>query len=96
MRSVGMTETDLKRQIKDYLAIKGIYSFPLIQGLGSAKGLPDRVMHFKGSVVYLEIKKPKGQLSIHQAAFGITCVTVVITYLEIRSLDDIMNYVEGT
>ena len=88
-------ETNIKHQVRDYLDIKGIYSFPLLQGLGSAKGLPDRVMHFKGHAVYLEIKKPKGKLSVHQLAFNSQCVDDCITYLVIRSLDDIMNYVEG-
>ncbi len=88
-------ETDIKHAVKQYLDIKGIFSYPLLQGLGAYKGLPDRAMHFKGRVVYLEIKKPKGKLSIHQEAFGLTCFTDGIEYLVIRSLDDIMNYVEG-
>ena len=89
------SETALKRQIKEYLDIKGIFNYPLLQGMGAFKGLPDRVMHFKGHVVYLEIKKPKGKLSVHQEAFQLTCFTDGITYLIIRSLDDIMNYVEN-
>ena len=88
-------ETDIKSAVKDYLAIKGIFSYPVLQGLGAYRGLPDRVMHFKGRVVYLEIKKPKGKLSPHQGAFEIQCMDDMIEYLVIRSLDDIMNYVEG-
>ncbi len=88
-------ETDIKSAVKDYLAIKGIFSYPILQGIGAFRGLPDRVMHFKGRVVYLEIKRPRGKLSPHQKLFGHQCIDDSIAYLVIRSLDDIMNYVEG-
>ena len=87
-------ETDIKSAVKDYLAIKGIFSWHILQGLGAFKGAPDRAMHFNG-VVYLEVKKPKGKLSLHQKIFQAQCKDDGIPYLVIRSLDDIMNYVEG-
>ena len=88
-------ESDIKQQVKDYLAIKGIFNFPLLQGLGSAKGLPDRVMHYKEKVHYLEIKKPKGKLSLGQQDFGEQCAYDDIDYVIIRSLDDLIDYLEG-
>ena len=54
-------ETDLKSAVKQYLDLKGIFNYHLLQGLGAYKGLPDRVMHYKEKVHYLEIKKPKGK-----------------------------------
>ncbi len=39
-----VTETHIKGQIKDYLAALSIFNFPLVQGLGAYKGVPDRVM----------------------------------------------------
>ena len=84
-------ETDLKHGVKDYLAIMGIYSVPLLQGLGSAKGLPDRIMHFKGRAVYLEVKSSKGKLSPYQLAFQSQCEVDKIEYHVIRSLDDIID-----
>ncbi len=88
-------ETDIKHAVKQYLDIKGVFSFHLLQGLGAYKGIPDRMMHFKGHVVYLEIKKPKGKLSPSQEVFRGQCFIDNVIYLVIRSLDDIMNYVEG-
>ena len=88
-------ETDIKHAVKEYLDIMGIFSYPILQGIGAYKGLPDRVMHFNRRTVYLEIKKPKGKLSPHQELFKMRCEDDCITYLVIRSLDDIMNYVEG-
>ncbi len=90
-----LSETDIKHQIIDYLGVKGIFNYGLLQGIASFKGLPDRVMHFNEKVVYLEIKRPKGKLSPHQKLFCHQCIDDGIDYLVIRSLDDIMNYVEG-
>ena len=45
---IKQTEADLKQQVKDLLAIKHIFSFPILQALGSYPGLPDRVIHFRG------------------------------------------------
>jgi len=88
-------ETDLKLAVKQYLDIKGIFNFPLLQGLGSYKGLPDRVAHINGKVVYLEIKKLKGKLSPHQDVFWTQCLDDDIDYKVIRSLDDLIDLLEG-
>lgn len=87
-------ETDLKSAVKQYLDIKGIFSYHLLQGIGSYKGLPDRVAHINGKVVYLEIKKPKGKLSPYQIAFQEQCVYDNINYEVIRSLDDLIEITE--
>ncbi len=39
-------ETALKQQVREYLDLHGVFSFPLTAGLGSFKGVPDRVMHW--------------------------------------------------
>lgn len=88
-------EGDLKLVVKDFLAIKGIYSYALLQGLGSVKGLPDRVMHFKKKVHYLEIKGVKGKLSEYQLAFQAQCKVDKIHYWVIRSLEELQAVVEN-
>ena len=88
-----MNETDLKGQLKDYLSIKGIFSFPIIQGLGSYRGAPDRVMHLEGQVHYLEIKLPKGVMSQYQINFQEQCLEDGVGYHVIRSLDDLMGII---
>ena len=89
-----LTERDLKNIIKDYLAIKGIFNFPITQGLGSYRGSPDRVMHFQGQAHYLEIKLPSGKLSDYQLAFQEQCQNDSIPYHIIRSLEDLMSIIE--
>lgn len=88
------TETDLKHQLKDYLALKGIFSWPVTQGIASYKGAPDRVMHLNGKVVYLEIKLPKGKMSENQLDFQAQCEDDNISYVVIRSLEDLQVLVE--
>jgi hypothetical protein len=88
-------ETDLKNAVKQYLDLKHIFNYHLLQGLGCYKGVPDRVMHYRGKVHYLEIKKPKGRLSLHQQAFAEQCAYDDIDYVVIRSLDDLIDYLEG-
>ena len=87
-------ETSLKSVIKEYLAIRGIFSYPVLQGIGSYRGLPDRVMHFDGRVHYLEIKKPRGRLSIYQEALKDQCKADEIPYHIIRSLEDLQEIIE--
>ncbi len=84
-----ITETQLKGQIKDYLAYRGIYSFPITQGLGSYRGAPDRVIHYQGQVHYLEIKLPSGKMSDYQTAFQEQCRADNIHYHVIHSIEEL-------
>ena len=84
-----LTETQLKEQIKDFLAIKGIFSFPIVQGLGSYRGAPDRVAFYRGSVYFLEIKLPSGKMSEHQLAFQEQCRLAGVSYFVIHSLEEL-------
>ena len=84
-----VTETHIKGQIKDYLALRGIFSAPLLQGMGSYRGLPDRLLHLNGEVVYLEIKKPDGKMSEYQLKFQSQCESDGITYWVVESVEEL-------
>ncbi len=84
-----VNETHIKGQIKDYLAALSIFNFPLVQGLGAYKGVPDRVMHYRGRVVYLEIKVPGGKMSEHQKTFQAQCVEDKIDYWCVSSTEEL-------
>ena len=86
-----LTEADIKSQVKDYLAIQGIFSYPLTQGIGSFRGLPDRVIHYKGQVIYLECKRPKRGLSPSQLSFYLQCKRDGILYKVIHSVEELEN-----
>ena len=88
------SENSVKSQIKDYLAIKRIYNFPLVQGLGAHRGVPDRVMFFQGSAHFLEIKRPGGKLSEHQKRFKEQCELDCIPYHVIKQIEDLRAIVD--
>jgi len=94
MKGLKITETDIKRQIKDYLAIMGIFNFHILQALGAYKGIPDRILHYRQRVVYLEIKKPPGILSDNQLAFQAQCRQDGIDYWVVRSVEELQSLIE--
>ena len=87
-------ETAIKNQIKDYLDLKGIFHFPVLQGLGAAKGVPDRIAVKDGIFYGIEVKTPKGRLSEHQKAFRDRVVAAGGVYIEARSVEDVMAHFE--
>jgi len=82
-------ETSLKSVIKEYLDLMRVFNYPVRQGLGCYRGLPDRVMHFQGQVHYLEIKTPKGRLTDSQVKFQGQCQADKVPYHVVRTLEDI-------
>ena len=88
---MDISETDLKQQLKDYLSVKGIFNYHLLQGIGSYKGIPDRILHYGGRVIYLEIKKPGGKLSKYQVVFEQQCCLDDIRYVVVHSLEELQE-----
>ena len=89
-----LSETDIKQQVKDLLVLKHIFSFHITQGLGCFPGLPDRVMHFQGRVIYLEIKRPGGKMSKYQLAFKEQCISDGISYWCVSSIEELEELFE--
>ncbi len=92
-----MTETQLKSQLKDVLAIHRIFSWPVTAGIASYKGAPDRVLHLgpgKG-VAYLEAKLPNGRQSEHQKAFDNQCAVDGVPYLLVHSVEELEQKLKG-
>ena len=88
-----ISERELKQQARDLLDIKGVFNYPLQQGLGSYRGLPDRVMHLNEKVCYLEFKVRKNKLSIYQQAFQAQCQADNIPYFVIRNIEELMEII---
>jgi len=82
-------ETIIKHQIKDYLNLCRVFWFPLLQGLGSYKGLPDIFLAYNGKVIACEIKKKKGFLSPFQFKFKQNWEASGNRYLVARSVEDV-------
>jgi len=94
MTRLKISETDIKLQIKHLLGHLGIFNYHLLQGMGAYKGIPDRVMHYKGKVIYLEIKKPGGKQSKHQILFEAQCKEDKVDYWLVSSIEELQEKIK--
>jgi len=89
-RPKGKTpETELKNACTEMLKRFGVFSYPVTQGLGSYPGIPDRIAHHCGQVIYLEFKAGRNRLSDKQKAFQDRCRRDGVQYHVVRSIEDI-------
>lgn len=92
---IKITEADIKNQVKDYLSLKGYFHFPILQGLGAYKGIPDRIAIKDGRVLFLEIKKPVGwKQSDEQEDFQADIEGSKGEYILVRCLEDLMKVID--
>lgn len=49
-------ETEQKGMIKQWLSLRGFFNFPILQGLGAHRGIPDIIAAKKGKVFAIEVK----------------------------------------
>jgi len=93
-----MKESDVQRQILDYLALKGIFHYRNNSGAFvdaqkhfyrfGALGSPDIICVIKGQFVGIEVKAPKGKQSEHQKEFQRNLEEAGGQYILAYSLDD--------
>ena len=86
-----ITENDVKRQVKDYLSLKGWFHFHIMQGLGSYRGIPDIIAIKDNRVLFLEIKKPTGKQSQYQKEFEDNITSQGGEYVLVRCLEDLIE-----
>jgi len=84
-------EGQIKRDVKQYLTLKGWRIIPILQGLGAYKGISDLIALKEGVTIYIEVKTPSGKLSAHQEAFRILVRETGNTYIVVRSVDDLIK-----
>ncbi|MCK4328307.1 hypothetical protein KAX02_00535 [candidate division WOR-3 bacterium] len=88
---IKVTENDIKRQVKDYLSLKGYFHFYIMQGLGAYKGIPDIVAIKNNRVLFLEIKRPGGKQSGYQKQFQTDIEGQGGGYHIVKSLEDLIK-----
>lgn len=96
-----MKESELQRQILDYLALKRIFHYRNNSGgfkdaaghfyRFGALGSPDIICVIDGQYVGIEVKAPKGKQSDHQKEFQRKLEEAGGKYILAYSLDDVMN-----
>ena len=90
---IKITENDIKRQVKDYLSLKGYFHFHILQGLGAYRGIPDIIAIKNNRVLFLEIKRPGGKQSEHQKNFQAEIEGQGGEYYILKSLEDLVEII---
>lgn len=93
--SVKLTETDIMRQIREYLQWHGWYVIRNQQSLGSHPGLSDLTAIRAGRVLWIEVKTAKGKLSKAQEKFKQCIEMAGGEFVLARSIEDIEQYLRG-
>ena len=88
---VKVTETDIRRQIQDYLRIRGWFVFYILQGLGAYKGIPDLIAVKNGRVLFIELKTARGRQSDYQKQFQADLEAAGGEYVLCRGVDDLQG-----
>jgi len=91
---IKISENDIKKQVKQYLSLKGYFRFHILQGLGAYKGIPDIIAIKNNRVLFLEIKRPGGRQSDYQKQFQADIEEHGGEYYLIKSLDDLVKIIE--
>jgi Holliday junction resolvase len=96
-----MRESDIQRQILDYLALKGIFAYrnnsgAFDNGHGGfyrfgAVGSPDIICVIDGQYVGIEVKAARGRQSEHQKEFQKKLEAAGGKYILAYSLDDFLE-----
>jgi len=84
---VKLTETDIRRQIQDYLRWKGWLVVYQLQGLGAYRGLSDLIAVKDGRVLFIELKTPRGRQSKYQEEFQAGLEAAGGEYILCRGVD---------
>lgn len=87
-----VTETDIRRQVRDYLRIKGWFVFHILQGgVGVYRGITDLIAVKAGRVIFLELKTRTGRQSDYQKQFQSDLEAHGGEYVLCRGVDDLQE-----
>lgn len=82
-------ESDIRRQIQDYLRWTGWTVLYHLQGLGSMRGMSDLQALKDGRAVFIEVKRPGGRQSEAQKKFQELVEAAGFEYVLAKSVEDV-------
>ena len=91
MSKPKVTEADIRRQVRDYLRVKGWFVFHILQGLGCYLGITDLIAVRDGRIVFIELKTKTGKQSDYQKQFQADLEAAGGEYILCRGIDDLME-----
>jgi len=86
-------ETAVKKSIRDYLKLSGWFTFSIMQGLGSYRGIADIYAIKNGNGLWIEVKAGKGKQSDYQIRFEKDIKDKGGHYILAYQVEDIEKYV---
>ena len=86
---VKISESDIRRQVRDYLRVKGWFVFHVLQGLGCYLGVTDLIAVKDGRVLFIELKTARGRQSQHQKKFQADLEAAGGEYVLCRGVDEL-------
>lgn len=92
MGKAKITEADIRRQVRDYLRIRGWFVFHILQGgVGVYRGITDLIAAKGGRVLFIELKTARGRQSEHQKKFQADLEAHGGEYILCRGVDDLLK-----
>mgnify|MGYP001063544973 CR=1 FL=1 len=86
-----MKESEIQRQIKEFLQWRGWLVIRMQQSMGSHKGIADLYCIKGGRSVWVEVKTAKGKQSEHQKNFEAAIKSSGGEYVLARGVKDVEN-----
>lgn len=85
----ALKESEIQRQIKDYLQWQGWFVVKIHQSLGSYRGIADLYAIRAGRHVWIEVKAPAGRQSVDQIRFQADIEAHGGEYVVARGVEDV-------
>ena len=89
-----LKESEIQKQIKDFLQYTGWFVVKIHQSLGSVKGIADLYTLKGGRSVWIEVKTDKGRQSVYQVAFERDVKRHGGEYIVARCVEDVVFYLK--
>jgi len=86
-------ETLIKKSIKDYLRLSGWFTFSIMQGLGSYRGIADIFAIKNNNNIWIEVKAQGGRQSEYQKKFEHDIKQHGGHYILAYSVEDVEKYI---
>lgn len=90
-----LKESDIQRNIKEYLQWHGWFVVKIHQSLGSYKGIADLYALKGGRHIWIEVKTPAGKQSEDQIKFERDVMAAGGEYMVARSVEDVTSLAGG-
>lgn len=87
-----ISEAAIRKQVTEYLRLRGWFVWYQLQGLGAYRGSPDLMAAKDGKTIAVELKKAKGYQSEKQKQFQDDYENAGCVYILTRGIEDLQQH----